>query len=76
MARKTRRASRARPARRRSSRRAFAAVPRRSSRSAQTVRLVIETPAAAGPQMVPAHLGPGGGIVPLLSANINRKPKF
>ena len=75
MARKARRASARRSPARRSARRSASRVTRRGGGRSQILRLVIETPSAQ-PAMVPTHLGPGGGIVPLVAANLSRKPKF
>ena len=73
-----------RTAARRTSRRFVSSAParrpaRRAARSgnrAQSLRIVVES-AAPAPQFIPAHLGPGGGIVPVVAGPVaTKKPRF
>ena len=49
---------------------------RRSAARPQSLRIVVEA-APATPQFIPAHLGPGGGIVPVVAGPVaTKKPRF
>ena len=49
---------------------------RRPAARSQSLRIVVEA-APAAPQFIPAHLGPGGGIVPVVAGPVaTKKPRF